>query len=242
MAKNTAAFFDIDGTIYRNSLMIEHFKKLIKYEVVDPSVWYGKVKHSFNEWERRLLDFDIYLLELVEIYVKQLKGINKDYIEFIANQVITLNGEKIYKYSRDRIEYHKNKGDLVFFISGSPDFLVSKMAEKYDITEYRASIYEVDSEGRFTGELQGMWDSRNKLKSVKSLIDKYDIDMSKSYAYGDTAGDYSMLKMVGKPIVINPNRELFMMLRKDPELADKIRIIVERKDMIYKLSPYIEII
>ena len=33
--KNTAAFFDIDGTIYRDSLMVEHFKKLIKYEVVD---------------------------------------------------------------------------------------------------------------------------------------------------------------------------------------------------------------
>lgn len=33
---NTAAFFDIDGTLFRNSLMIEHFKKLIKYEVIDP--------------------------------------------------------------------------------------------------------------------------------------------------------------------------------------------------------------
>ena len=37
--KNTAAFFDIDGTIYRDSLMVEHFKKLIKYEVVDEKAW-----------------------------------------------------------------------------------------------------------------------------------------------------------------------------------------------------------
>ena len=29
--KNIGAFFDIDGTIYRDSLMVEHFKKLIKY-------------------------------------------------------------------------------------------------------------------------------------------------------------------------------------------------------------------
>ena len=28
-----AAFFDIDGTIYRNSLLTEHFKKLIKYDI-----------------------------------------------------------------------------------------------------------------------------------------------------------------------------------------------------------------
>ncbi|HSN66914.1 MAG TPA: HAD-IB family hydrolase, partial [Fusibacter sp.] len=29
---NIAAFLDIDGTLYRNSLMIEHFKKMVKYE------------------------------------------------------------------------------------------------------------------------------------------------------------------------------------------------------------------
>ena len=29
-----AAFFDIDGTIYRNALLIEHFKKMIKYELL----------------------------------------------------------------------------------------------------------------------------------------------------------------------------------------------------------------
>lgn len=41
---NIAAFFDIDGTIFRNSLMIEHFQKLITYEVIDPEIWYTKVK------------------------------------------------------------------------------------------------------------------------------------------------------------------------------------------------------
>ena len=29
--KNIGAFFDIDGTIYRDSLMVEHFKKLINF-------------------------------------------------------------------------------------------------------------------------------------------------------------------------------------------------------------------
>ena len=31
---NIAAFFDIDGTLYRDSLLIEHFRKLIKYELI----------------------------------------------------------------------------------------------------------------------------------------------------------------------------------------------------------------
>ena len=36
-----AAFFDIDGTIFRNSLLTEHFKKLIKYDSsISGSIYY----------------------------------------------------------------------------------------------------------------------------------------------------------------------------------------------------------
>ena len=64
---NIAAFFDIDGTLFRNSLMIEHFKKMIKYEVLDPSLWYGRLRDSYSEWKKRYGDFDNYMDELVEI-------------------------------------------------------------------------------------------------------------------------------------------------------------------------------
>ena len=47
--KNIVAFFDIDGTIFRNSLMIQHFKTLIKFEVIDPAIWYTKIKKVYTE-------------------------------------------------------------------------------------------------------------------------------------------------------------------------------------------------
>ena len=37
------AFFDIDGTICRNSLLTEHFKKMIKYELIDSLEYEEKV-------------------------------------------------------------------------------------------------------------------------------------------------------------------------------------------------------
>ncbi|MDU7904800.1 MAG: HAD-IB family hydrolase, partial [Peptostreptococcaceae bacterium] len=45
--KKTAAFFDIDGTLYRDSLMVEHFKKLIRYEIVDEKVWLTNARDTF---------------------------------------------------------------------------------------------------------------------------------------------------------------------------------------------------
>ena len=52
MTRSTAAFFDIDGTIYRNSLLIEHFKMMVKYEYINMMTWEGKVKEKFIKWEK----------------------------------------------------------------------------------------------------------------------------------------------------------------------------------------------
>lgn len=240
--KKTAAFFDIDGTIFRNSLMIEHFQKLISFEVIDPEIWYTKVKKVYLEWEKRYGDFEEYLEILAGVYLEELKGIDKSYIEYIADHVIKLNGDMVYKYSRKQIEYHKKHNHKVFFISGSPDFLVSRMAEKYQATDYRGSIYKVDSQNRFTGEIVKMWDSESKQRELNSLIEEYDVDLEKSYAYGDTTGDFSMLKIIGNPVAINPNRELLISIREDEDLSKKATIIVERKNVIYKLGSNVEML
>lgn len=238
--RSIVAFFDIDGTLFRNSLMIQHFKKLIKYEVIDPSIWYNKVKDVYEEWEKRYGDFEHYLETLAEVYIEELKGVNKSYIEFIASQVINVNGDMVYKYSRDKIKWHKEQGHKVFFISGSPDFLVSKMADKYGATEYRGTAYLVDHDNNFTGEIVKMWDSENKQKTLDEFVSKYEVDLKNSYAYGDTPGDLSMLRMVGNPIAINPNKELLINIRKDKYLLENTDIIIERKDVIYKLKADIE--
>ncbi len=121
-------------------------------------------------------------------------------------------------------------------------FLVSKMAEKYDVTEYRGSLYKVDEENKFTGELVKMWDSKSKKKVLNELIEKYDVDLENSYAYGDTTGDLSMLKLMGNPIAINPNLPLLEAIKKDKYLQEKAIIIVERKNVIYKLDHNVETI
>lgn len=242
MGKNIAAFFDIDGTIFRNSLMIEHFQKLITFEVIDPEIWYTKVKKVYLEWDRRYGDFEEYLEILAKVYLDELKGIDKSYIEYIASHVIEQNGDMIYKFSRRQIQWHKDQGHKIFFISGSPDFLVTKMAEKYEVTAYQGSQYKVDDYNKFTGQLVPMWDSESKQKVINRLIKEYDVDLDGSYAYGDTTGDFSMLKMVGFPMAINPNKELLLEIRQDSELKQKATIIVERKNIIYKLNPDVNIL
>lgn len=237
-----AAFLDIDGTLYRNSLMIEHFKKMVKYEVVNPNLWHTSVKEAYIEWRKRVGEYEDYMLELVDIYYEALKGRRAADLEFISNQVIHLNGDIVYKYTRNRILWHKSQGHKVFFISGSPDFLVSKMAGKYDIDGYRGTGYLLDENGCFTGDVTPMWDSVSKDKAIDRFVKAFNIDLSQSYAYGDTNGDLSMLTKVGHPIAMNPAKELVLSIQKDPALSRRAKIIIERKDVIYQLSPDVKLI
>ncbi len=230
------AFFDIDGTLYRDSLVVEHFKKLIKFEVIDERVWLNNVEGSFVNWSRRSGDYERYLEDLADSYQVALKGLNANSIDFIAQKVIENTWEKTYKYTRYRVEKHLELGHKVIFISGSPDFLVSKMAKKYNVTDFSSTKYILDDNGSFTGELIPMWDSKSKDREIKKYIKKYNIDMSKSYSYGDTLGDYSMLISTGNPVAINPNKKLIQKISENPELSKKIKVVVERKDMVYQID------
>jgi HAD superfamily hydrolase (TIGR01490 family) len=235
--KVTAAFFDIDGTLYREGLIAEVFKKLVKYEIIEPERWYNDVRPEYQKWDKRQGNYDNYLLKMADIYMEAVKGLHKSQVEFIANKVVNQKGDRVYTYTRDRIKWHKENGHKVITISGSPVELVKAMAEKHGFDDYRGAIYNIDGNDIYTGEAVAMWDSRSKKKAIEELALKYDIDLDKSYAYGDTSGDFSMFQMVSHPVCVNPTRELLQKVMSCDITKQKVKIIVERKDVVYNLSP-----
>lgn len=235
--KNIGAFFDIDGTLYREGLISEIFKKLVKSEIIDPNKWYNEVRPEYQKWDKRQGNYDNYLLKMAEIYTQAIKGLHRSQVEFIAKQVVLQKGDRVYTYTRDRIKWHKEQGHKVITISGSPIELVQQMALKHGFDDYRGASYEFDKDGFYSGTIIPMWDSASKRKAIFQVTEKYDIDLTKSYAYGDTTGDYSMFEIVGYPICVNPTRELLMKILDNPKIKEKTKIIVERKDMIYHLDP-----
>lgn len=233
---NIAAFFDIDGTLYREGLISEIFKKLVKYEVIESEKWYNEVKPEYVKWDKRQGNYDNYLLKMAEIYLEAVKGLHISQVEFIANKVVDQKGDRVYTYTRDIIKWHKSEGHKVITISGSPIELVKAMAIRHGFDDFRGSIYKINELDIYTGEVLPMWDSKNKKQAIEEITALYDIDLDKSFAYGDTSGDFSMFGMVNNPVCVNPTRELLKKVLDDKSISQRIQIIVERKDMIYRLS------
>lgn len=227
MTKPIAAIFDIDGTIFRDSLLLHHLDKCVSYDVFPQSAQL-ELKPFRNAWENRELDYDDYLESAASLYTKYLTHKNRLDVEFVARKVIEKESKKLYRYTRERISWHKEQGHQIIFISGSPDFLVEKMATKLGADQWYATSY-LTSDGLYTGKVIPMWDSVSK----KQVINQLSIDFKNSYAYGDTTGDFTMLQSVGFPTAINPNRKLLDMIE-----AEKLpcNLIVERKDVVYTIK------
>jgi putative phosphoserine phosphatase/1-acylglycerol-3-phosphate O-acyltransferase len=75
-----------------------------------------------------------------------------------------------------------------------------------------ATTYGVDSEGIYTGELEGsyVW-SRGKRDAVRAWSQDNDVELSGSYAYSDSVFDEPLLAAVGFPHCVNPDWRLRLM-------------------------------
>ncbi len=232
----TAAFFDIDGTLYREVFMKELFKRMIRSQIIKEDEWFTQVKPYYDQYDRRVGSYDDYLIKMATIYTLAIKGFHKSVLEHIISHVVDDMGLRNYLFTRNRIKFHKEQGHKLITISGSPEQLVKEMASLHDFDDYKGSVYPVDEEDRFTGEVIPMWDSASKKNAIFEMQKKYDIDLSASYAYGDTAGDFTMFKLVGHPVLVNPTRELINLVLEDEEVREKAEVAVERKDMIYMIN------
>lgn len=231
-----AAFFDIDGTLFRNSLLIEHFLKLVDDGILDKRIWTDEIGPLYSKYENRLGAYEDYLDKSALAYQRAMVGLDKSVVDKYAQIVLDENKNKVYNVTRNAVKKHIEEGYLIFFISGSPDFLVGGFSKLYNATDSISTAYIFDENNKFTGKVLPMWDGESKLTAVEKLKNKYNIDLEKSFAYGDTNGDITMFQLVGNPHAINPSFELIDKLYKDEKLREKAVINIERKDVNYNFA------
>jgi phosphoserine phosphatase len=53
-----------------------------------------------------------------------------------------------------------------------------------------------------------------KLRAVRTLAERYGLNLARSYAYGDSSGDLQTLEGVGNAVAVNPTRRLARVARK----------------------------
>lgn len=225
------AIFDIDGTIFRSSLIIELSQALVDAKIF-PIAAQKEISKEYLAWLDRKGSYEAYINKVVKIYVKYITGKKFTAVDKIARQVIAYQKDRVYRFTRDLIKRLKKQKYFLVAISGSPSYIVAKYAKAIGFNLFFGTELEMVS-GKFTGKVKSLESAFNKAKIVKNLAKKYRANLKLSVAVGDTEGDIAMLKLVGRPVAFNPNLGLAKFAKEH-----NWTVVAERKDVIYQIADF----
>lgn len=231
--KKPLAVFDIDGTLFRSSLLIELTNGLVQ-EGIFPKDANTELLSEYIQWVNREGEYSVYLKKVIENFEHYIVGCPESDVEFVTEKVLEKEKKKLYRYTRNLILELKSKNYFLFAISGSPGHILTSFAKEVGFDKYLGGYYEVANEV-FTGFQPFGNPSHDKRKTLQDFLDKGngEFDLSESVGIGDTESDISFLEMVENPIAFNPNYNLTKYAKNRGW-----KIIVERKDVIFELDKF----
>jgi len=223
------AIFDIDGTIFRSSLLIEVTEGLLQAGIF-PKKISKTYQASFTKWLSRQGSYEKYIMDVVYAFQKNIKGVSRKDFTAISKQVVDFHKNRVYRYTRDLVKKLKKKGYYLLAISHSPKELADQFCKNLGFNKVYGRVYEVSAQGKFTGNTLYADLIDDKAKILKRAVEKERLTLSHSVGVGDTESDIAFLSIVAHPICFNPNNKLYQHAKKSGW-----RVVVERKDVIYKL-------
>lgn len=229
MEKRRVAVFDIDGTVFRSSLTLELVERLIEKGIF-PIEAREAYEHERNEWLDRKGDYEAYVMKVVEMFGRQIKGVSYEAVANAAGEVIEEKKDRVYRYTRDLIKDLKKDGYFLLAVSHSPKFIVDGFGFETGFDKVYGYFFASGPSGNFTGEVEDEEVIRNKAAVLQRAVRKENLTLDGSIGVGDTDTDITMLEEVDTPIAFNPNRKLY-----DHAKRRGWKVIVERKDVIYEL-------
>lgn len=224
------AIFDIDGTIFRSSLLIEVTEALIEAGIF-PAVVRQSYAREYSSWMDRKGSYDDYIDGVVRVFQGHIRGVHyRDFMK-IANRVVAGHKNRTYRWTRDLVRDLKKKGYFLLAISKSPKGIVDKFAQSLGFDKVYGLLYETDKKGRYTGDIMFYELMSDKAKVLKRAIEKENLTLRGSVGVGDTESDIAFLQLVARPICFNPNRKLY-----DHARRAGWEVVVERKDVVYDIK------
>ena len=207
-----AAFFDLDRTLMAGSsgmawVRASYDAKLISRGQMlrwarDGLVF--RLRGSTDETTKAAMD------QISEV----LKGTTARELERLGPQVLAAVLPRIYPEMLAEVHSHQDAGRPTFIVSAAGNDLVEQVARVLGMEGGIGTRYELDSEGRFTGRLDGPFMyGEGKLDGMRGFADAHGIDLAESWAYSDSASDLPMLRAVGHAVAVNPDAPLLEVAR-----------------------------
>ncbi|HTJ43293.1 MAG TPA: HAD-IB family hydrolase [Kofleriaceae bacterium] len=205
--KNSAAFYDVDGTLIRINIvhafafyasrqpsMLESAKRTVKTAAAVPIFW------AADKLSRKWFN---------EIFYRSYEGASEDRLVVLAEELFEdVIKPNIYPRAKDLIAESRRAGCRQVLISGALDFTMKPLAKWLGVDDLIANRLEFE-DGYATGKLKKPFVAgATKSMIMRDYARDHGVDLAESWAYSDSFSDYPMLAVVGHPTAVHPDFRL----------------------------------
>lgn len=206
-----AAFFDLDGTLlnvnsgevlvnlaYKNGFMKK--KDLLQ-------AFYLAFLYKFKLKETS---------KIIEQMPRWLAGLSeKEITEFTNRMFKDVLKETIRPKMYEELQRHKQQNAKVVILSAAFNYVCNPVAKHLQMDDIICSNLEVKN-GLFTGNSLGpLCFDNEKLIRLKTYCKQNNFSFENAYYYADSKADLAVLKIVGNPNCINPDKYLIKVAKEN---------------------------
>jgi HAD superfamily hydrolase (TIGR01490 family) len=208
-----AAFFDLDKTLMAGSSGIFFARAAYETGMISRT---RLARDAYENLRFRLRGSTDGRADDVRRRVgEMIAGVEVRELQRLSPRVLSGVLPRLYPQMLSRAYAHQDDGVAVYILTAASQEMADLLAHVLAFDGGLGSRSEI-VDGRYTGRPAGPFNYREgKVLSMRELAEREGIDLAASYAYSDSESDLPMLRVVGNPVVVNPDPDLRRIAREE---------------------------
>jgi HAD superfamily hydrolase (TIGR01490 family) len=198
-----AAFFDLDRTLMEGSSAFQFGRAAYRAGLMSRRQLLSDAWANIQFRLRGATDEDTQALR--DRVSASLAGTRVRDLDRLGADVLAGVLPRIYPQMLALAHEHQDHGLPVYIVTAASQELASLLAQVLVLDGAIGSKFSEVRNGVYTGKPTGLFIYGS---AKATAIEREGIDLAASFAYSDSASDLPMLRVVGHPVVVNPDRDL----------------------------------
>jgi HAD superfamily hydrolase (TIGR01490 family) len=205
--RRTAAFFDLDKTIIAKSSTLAFSRSFYQGGLINRR---AVLRSAYAQFVYLVGGADHDQMERMRAYLSSMaSGWDVEQVKSIVAETLhQLIDPIIYDEAATLIVEHHLAGRDVVIVSTSGAEVVEPIGALLGADHVIATRMVVGEDGRYSGEIEYYAYAETKAEAIRELAETQGYDLTRCYAYSDSATDIPMLSEVGHAFAVNPDRAL----------------------------------
>lgn len=199
------AIFDLDNTLLAGDSDYQWGEFLIDIGVVERAAHASINDQFYADYKVGKLDINAFLeFQLKPLSQHPRTQLDAWHREFMQQKIAPMMTEK----SRALVEQHRANGDLLLIITATNSFVTGPIASAFGIANLIGTV-PAEINGEFTGKVTGTPSfQQGKITRLNEWLAERGqglSDFGTTWFYSDSHNDLPLMKLVDKPIAVNPD-------------------------------------